>query len=510
MIDPGERAVRFVNALRHGKGQWAGQPFNLRPWQERIVRDIFGTLRPDGLRQYRTAWIEVPRKNGKTHLAAALALYLLVGDNEPGAEIIGAAADRDQASLVFDVAANMVRGSKYLRGRLKVIPSTKRIVDPRTGSVYKAIAADVAGSHGFNASGIVADEVHAWPNRELWDVLATSTGARRQPLTIAITTAGYDRTSIAWELHEYALKVRDGLVDDPTFYSVIYAADEGDDWEDEAVWRKANPALGDFRSLEEMRVLYQRAKENPALQNTFRRLYLNQWTSQETRWLDLAAWEATAGTVDRALLRGRECYAGLDLSSTTDLTALVLVFPMEDGTVHVLPFFWIPEDTALAKERRDRVPYTTWARQGFITMTPGNAVDYTRLEQDIRALATEFRVLEWAYDRWNASMLVQRMQEDGATVVPVGMGYATMSAPTKHLESLVLQKRLIHGNNPVLNWMADNLTVEQDAAGNIKPSKAKSRQRIDGMVALIMALSRLMVHAGQGRSVYEERDVLVI
>lgn len=507
-MDAGERAVLFINNLRHGKGEWAGQPFNLRPWQEEIVRDLFGTLREDGLRQYRTAWLELPRKNGKTHLAAAIALQLLVGDHEPGAEVILAAVDRDQASLAYDVAVSMVRQSPYLSGRLKVIPSTRRIVDPETGSYLRAIAADAAGSHGFNCHGIVADEVHAWPNRELWDVLTTSTGSRRQPLAVAITTAGYDRTSLAWELHDYACKVRDGIIDDPSFYPCIYGAPEDADWTDEEVWHQANPGLEDFRGIEEMRTLCERAKATPALQNTFRRLYLNQWTASESRWLDLTAWDACGGPVNREMLRGMDCYAGLDLSSTTDLTAFVLAFPIDDKVL-VLPHFWAPRMTAQRAEERDRVPYTAWARESLITLTEGNAVDYGQVEHDIKELAKEFRIKELAYDRWNASYLIQRLQDDGASVVPVGMGYATMSAPMKHLEELVLTERLVHGGNPLLNWQADNLMVEQDAAGNLKPSKAKSRQRIDGMVALVMALSRLMVRSNKV-SRYEERGVMVI
>jgi phage terminase large subunit-like protein len=507
--DKAERAVRFINLLPHVKGKWAGHPFELRPWQEKIVRDLFGTVNRDGTRQYRTAYIEVPRKNGKTSLAAALALYLLVADGEEGAEIYSAACDREQASLAFNVAAAMVRRQPTLRKMLRVIDSQKRIVHPKTNSFYRAIPADAASAHGYNAHAVIADELHAWPNREFWDVLTTSTGARTQPLVIAITTAGYDRNSICWEIHDYAKKVLDGVIEDPTFYACIYAADPEDDWEDEKVWKKANPALGDFRSLEEMRMLFKRAKEQPSLQNTFRRLYLNQWTSQETRWLDMDKWDASAGLVVPEKLRCRECYGGIDLSATTDLTAVVLVFPMENGTVEVLPYFFIPADTAREKEKRDRVPYATWAKQGFIYLTPGNVVDYSFVEQKIRQLGKEYRVIEWAYDRWNATQLVQRLAEDGAKVVPVGMGYSSLSAPTKYLEALVLDRKLIHGGHPVLRWCADNVMVEQDPAGNIKPSKAKSTQRIDGIVALVLALSRLMLRT-QKVNPYLERGLMVI
>jgi phage terminase large subunit-like protein len=503
-----DHAVNFINLLKHTKGKWAGQTFNLRPWQETFVRDLFGTVDRRGLRQYRTAYLEIPRKQGKTSLAAALALYLLAADNESGAEIYSAACDREQASLAFDIAAKMVEQTA-LRKILKVIDSQKRIVYHKTGSFYRAIAADAASAHGYNAHAVIADELHAWPDSELWDVLTTSTGAREQPLIIAITTAGYDRNSVCWQQHDYARKLLDGIVKDKSFYPVIYAADETDDWEDEVTWRKANPALGDFRSLEEMRQLYTRSHEQPALQNTFRRLYLNQWTQQETRWLDMTTWDESAGLVIPERLKGRDCYGGLDLSTTTDLTAVVLAFPMDNETVEVLPFFFIPADTARQKEKKDRVPYTTWARQGFVTLTPGNVIDYSFVEQRIKSLTKEYHVREFAYDRWEATQLVQRLTDDGAKMIPVGMGFSSLSAPTKHLESLLLQKKLVHGGHPVLRWCADNVMAEQDPAGNIKPSKAKSPQRIDGIVALIMAISRLMLRSNK-QSPYNRRGIMVV
>jgi len=501
-------AIQFINLLRHTKGKWAGCPFDLRPWQERIVKDIFGTVNKDDTRQYRTAYIEVPRKNGKTTISAAIALYTLVADGEKGSEIYSAACDREQASLAFDVAASMVRQLPALRKILKVVDSRKTIAYPAMNSFYRAISADVSSAHGYNAHAVIIDELHAWPNRELWDVLTTSTGARSQPLIFAITTAGYDKNSICWEQHDYAKKLLDGIIKDKTFYPVIYAANDQDDWESEETWQLANPALGDFRSLEEMRQLYHRAKETPALQNTFRRLYLNQWTSQETRWLDMADWDATAGLVIPEDLKGQACYGGIDLSTTTDLTAIVLAFPLGDK-VEVLPYFFIPGDTARQKEKKDRVPYTTWAKQAYVITTPGNVIDYSFIEQKIKQLAKEYHVLEWAYDRWGATQLVQRLQDDGAKMVPVGMGYASLSAPTKYLETLVLQKKLIHGGHPVLRWNMDSVMVEQDAAGNLKPSKAKSTQRIDGIVALIMAMSRLMLRSNK-QSPYSERGVIVV
>lgn len=504
-----QRAVSFIEHLKHTKGKWAGVPFIMPPWQRRIIEEIFGLVNRDGTRQVRTAYVEIPRKNGKSELAAGVALKLLFADDEEGAEIYGAAKDRDQASVVFNVAAQMVRKSPALMKRCEIIDSQKRIVVPRTGSFYRAIPADAAGSHGFNASGIIFDELHTQPNRELWDVLTTSSGARSQPLTFAITTAGYDRNSICWEQHLYAEQVLKGVIDDPTFYAVVYAAPEDADWRDERVWYACNPALGDFRNIDEMRTMARKAEQVPALQNTFRRLYLNQWTSQEKRWLDLAAWDATAGMVEPDELIGRRCYAGLDLSSTTDITALVLIFPMDDGTFKVLPYFWIPAENMRERVNRDRVPYDVWAQQGFITATAGNVVDYGGILQLLVHLSEQFNIEEIAYDRWGATQLSQQLEDEGFTVVPMGQGFASMSPPTKELMNLVLAKRLQHGGNPVLRWMADNMVVKEDPAGNLKPDKGKSTQRIDGMVALIMALDRAVRH-GDTKSVYEERGIVVL
>lgn len=285
------RAVRLINQLTHTKGPFAQQPFNLRPWQIKIVQRLFKTRR-DGLRQYRTCLLMLPRKNGKTELAAALAIYFLLFDGEIGAEVYSAAADKDQAALVFNVAAQMIRNDAELLAQCEIIDSQKRIVHRKSGSFYRAISAEAYSKHGFNASVVIYDELHAAPDRELWDVLSTSQGARSQPMLIAITTAGYDRHSILWELYAHAKKVLENPSIDPTFLPILFEAPIGADWTDEKVWRKANPALGDFRSLDEMRIAAARAKEIPAQENTFRRLYLNQWTEQAARWLSMAAWDA--------------------------------------------------------------------------------------------------------------------------------------------------------------------------------------------------------------------------
>ncbi len=445
----------------------------------------------------------VPTHNSE--LAAAIATVLLFADDEAGAEIYSAAADRDQASIVFDVAAAMVRQSASLSQRAKVIPSTKRII--YKDSVYRVLSAEHATKHGFNAHGVIFDELHTQPNRSLWDVLTTSGGTRRQPLTVAITTAGYDRNSICWEVHEYARKILAGIIKDPTFYAVIYAAPEEADWTDETVWAAANPALGDFRDIEEMRALCARAQETPALQNTFRRLYLNQWTRQADRWLSVMAWDASAGEVFPEDLWGERCYGGLDLASTTDLAAFVLVFPDEEYCFDVLPFFWVPEDAIDKRSNVDRVPYRQWVQDKLIEATPGNVIDYRWIRKRIGELGEQYNIREIAFDRWGATEIIQNLGDDGFTVAEFGQGFASMASPTQELLKLVLGKRLRHGGHPVLRWMADNMVVRQDPAGNVKPDKAKSTERIDGMVALIMGLDRALRNEA---SVYDERGMLSV
>jgi phage terminase large subunit-like protein len=412
----------------------------------------------------------------------------------------------------------MVTQSPALLEQSKVYEPQKRIVfyqpqldGPPLLSFYCAISAEAYTKDGLNAHGIIYDELHAAPNRELWDVLKTSQGARRQPATVVTTTAGYDRNSICWELHDYARKIKEGIISDPTWLVVIYAADEKDDWTSEDVWRKCNPALGTFRNIDEMRSECKRAQETPAYEMTFRRLYLNQWVNSVERWMPMDKWDTCGGKIDLEALRGRPCYAGLDLSSNIDLTALCLVFPMGEGRYNVLPFFWIPEDTARERERRDRVPYQFWERQGFVKYSRGNVIDYRFILQELLSLRTQYDIREIAFDPWNNSQIAQDMKDDGFTVIDFRQGMRSMSGPTKDLMNTVLSGNLQHGGHPVLRWNADNLVVEQDAAGNLKPDKAKATQKIDGMVALIMGLDRAIRHSSDnGPSIYESEGLKVI
>lgn len=520
-----QRAVDFIELLPHTKGQWAGQRFKLEPWQaDEIIRPLFGTLNEDGSRQYRTAYIEIPRKNGKSAIASGVANYLLYADGEAGAEIYGAAHTRDQASIVFNVARQMVEKTPTLLKRSRVLDSVKRIIVPGTDSFYRAIPAEDSASHGFNAHGIIFDELHTQKSRDLWDVLTTSTGARHQPLIFAITTAGFDRNSICWEQHTYAislLKLRGvipddwykdiprAVVDDPTFFAYVKAIPEDWDWKDEANWHIANPALGTFRNIDEMRALAAKAKQLPSLQNTFRRLYLNQWTASETRWLDMSAWDHSAGHVDAEALRGRTCYGGLDLSATTDLTAFVMDFPpdREDEGHKFLAHFWIPDEAIEDREKRDRVPYRTWAKQGFVTLAKGATVDYDEIVSYIEAQAALYSLTEIQLDPWGAFDLKNKLDKnDKLTVLELRQNMQNMSAPSKELERLLLARKLEHGGNPVLRWNADNVVVVEDENENIRPSKKRSLQRIDGITAMILALDRAQRH-GSGGSVYDKREV---
>lgn len=507
----GRRIISFFESqLRHSKGEWAGRPLLLEPWAKRILGDVFGTLREDGLRQYRRVYTEIPRKNGKSTVAAGVALYLLMADNEAGAEVYSAASDRTQAAIVFDIARSMVEASPALSAELKCYRNT--IIHEKTSSTYKVLSAEAYSKHGFNAHGIIFDELHAQPSRDLWDVLCTSTGARRQPLIWAITTAGYDRESICWEQHEYARQVRDGIIEDPTFYSFLAAADEDDDWTDPDVWRKANPNLGVSVSEEYLAQECARAQNTPSYQNTFRRLHLNQWTAQNSRAINMLHWGECPDAISESELIGRDCYIGLDLASTTDLTAAVVVFPPNepDGDYITDSMFWIPGDNIIEKGRKDRVDYPRWVREEYISATPGNVIDYEFIRAWLNEYANRnYRIREIAYDPWNAMQLVTQLQGDGFTMVPIRQGLASLTAPTKQMIALVESHRLNHRGNPVLRWMADNLEVTSDAAGNIKPDKSASRAKIDGMVALIMAIDRATRHAGSV-SVYETSEVLFL
>lgn len=496
--DCADNAIGFIETcLTHVKGELGGKPFLLEQWEKAIIGNLFGWKRPDGTRRYREALLYLPRKNGKSTLCACIILLIMFLDKEPGAELYSAAADREQAVLVYDQAKGMVLQEPELDSRCQIYATNKSIVHPESGSSYKAISADANTKHGYNTHAAIIDELHAQPNRDLVDVLMTSTGARRQPLIVHITTSDYDRQSICNEKHEYASKVRDGIIEDESFLPVIYEALITDDWTDPKVWAKANPNIGVSVSYEYLARECKRAQETPTYENTFKRLHLNIKTTSNVVWLPMIAWDECNAQVHRESLERRTCFVGLDLASKIDVAAAAYLFPPEGkDSWQVLMQYWIPGDGARQRERRDRVPYETWGRQGYLTMTDGNVIDQEVIRRDINAMRENFKIGKLAIDRWNATALTTQLMGDGFEVVEFGQGYASMNAPSKELEAMVLARKLAHSGDPVLRWMASNCMIEQDAAGNIKPSKARSTEKIDGIVALIMAIGVAIADVG--------------
>lgn len=484
-----EKAVEFFyDCLTFVKGLKAAEPFHLEPWQADIVRTVIGWKRPDGSRRFRQVFIEVPRKNGKTTLLAGIANYLLFCDAEAGAECYCVAGDRDQAALAWGSAAAMIRKSPSLMKRCKVRDSVKRII--YDGSFLRAIAANEGGAHGFDVHFAVCDELHVWPNRSMFDVIHTGTGARRQPLEVYITTAGWDRNSICWEVLTTARQVRDGQILDDAFLPVIYEATEDEDWTDPAVWRKANPNLGVSVTEEYLARECKKAQENPAYENTFRRLHLNQWTSQESRWIPMNDWRACE-TSDKPIDKGIPSCGGLDVSAVADFTAWVIVQKTPIG-IRCRGHYWLPEVKAREYERTDNLPITAWQRDGWLTLIPDNRIDQSYIRQRIIRDRELYGVETIGFDNWNMESLRIELERDHDFIMnEVRQGFASLSAPSKELERQVLGHSLDHGGDPVLAWMADNAVCRVDENNNVRPVKGQGKKKIDGIVALIMGITTL-------------------
>ncbi len=493
-----KKAVVFILKLRHAKGAVAGRAFKLEPWQRRIVEDLFGwKRRADDSRRYRIAYVEVPRKNGKSTLAAAIALYLLFEDDEPGAEVYSIAGDIQQASLVFDPACLMIRNREEYAVQAKFLSSKKRIELPLDGSFYRAVAASKEASHGYNPSGILFDEIHNQSDRDLWDIMQTGTGARRQPLTLGISTAGHNRSSICWELHQYSERILAGDVVDDYFYAVLYGADDDDDWTDPAVWAKANPNLGVSVSFEYLEEQCERAKRSAGLENSFRMLHLNQWVQQSIRWLKVREWNAGAREQRPEDLETYPRYCGLDLASTRDVNSLVSLWELDGGHFWVEPRFWIPAEPFDERGKNDRTQLQNWATQGFIETTPGNVTDYATIRRRTLEENERQTIQEMAYDPWGPAVsFVQDLAADGFEADRLTQFRQTVgnfAAPSKKLEELIVSGKIHHDGNPVMSWMIGNVAAKVDVSGNIRPDKEKSADKIDGVVSLIMALGCAML-----------------
>lgn len=501
------RAVTFFESLKHTKGQFAGQPFTLLPWEREIIRDVYGTLKADGTRQFKFVYVEIPKKNGKSELAAGAGIYQTYADGEINGEVYGCAADRAQASIVFDVAVDMIDQVPALKKRTKLQLSHKRLTDKVSGTFYQVLSAEAFTKHGLNLSACVFDELHAQPNRQLWDVMTFGAGdARKQPIWWVITTAGDDpdRVSVGWEQHEYASKILSGEIVDPAWYAAIYSYD-GEDIYNEANWALANPSLGHTIQLDSLREAAGRARTKPAEERLFRWLRLNQWiTSKLSTWLPLALFDGTVGGWNRAEQIGRDCYVGLDLATTTDLAAISLVFPPQDTQVDWRVFWecWIPRENMRERIERDHVPYDAWSAAGWVTPTEGNVIDYTVIRNRIMELSKLYNVKEIVADPAFATMLLQELAQAGLMVVSVPQTFINLTDAMNQAEVLLKEKKLTHENNLAARWAFGNTAIAKNGAGLIKYVKEHKGQaivrtkRIDPIAAWITAMCRARFYKG--------------
>ena len=509
----------FSLFLKHSKGEWSGKPILLEPWQQFHLACLFGWKRADDSRRFRTSYLEVARKNGKSTLAAGVGLYMMVADREPGAEIYTAATKLKQAQIIHQEAIRMVKQSDYLKTEVNLFKNN--ISSEQTFSKYEPLGRDSNTLDGLNVHAALVDELHAHPNGLLWDVLETATGSRRQPLMYAITTAGLDRQSVCYQFHDYTKKILTGVIKDDSHMGIIYSLDrdveeeelgEGgtEDWQDSRNWIKANPNLGVSKKLDNMRDKATKASHIPARLTSFLQKELNIWVTSRNKWILPERWRECGRELPDSLL-GRKAYGALDLSSVLDITAWVLVFPPAEPLepYYILPRFWIPEENYIERGRLDRVPYDDFVRRGYLETTSGNVIDYDFIETTIADDANLYNIEEVAFDPWNATSVSNHMIDKGLNMIEFRQGFVSMSPAVKALEVATIRRKIAHGNNPVLSWMADNLILLSDPAGNRKPDKAKSNEKIDGMVALIMAYYRAEM-AIPKESAYKKRGIRVI
>jgi len=517
-LEKAERVRRFIETeCTFSKGEWARQKFKLLPWQwKEIIRPLFGTVNGKELRKYRTVYCEIPKKNGKTEICAAIALYMLTYDGEEGAEVYIAAADREQAGLTYMAASAMVRNSAKMSRHLKCLDSRKRIVYHKTKSFLQVLSSESYTKHGLSPSCVIVDEIHAQPNDELFNTLTAGTDyARKQQVVLIITTAGiFDKNSIWWRLRTKAQQVKAGIVEDPRFLPVLYLADpEKDDPADEELWKRVNPSLGQIFTLDKIRQDYHEAKQNPVDFQNFKRFRLNIPIRQLSKWMPMEKWDSCSAEVDMSSLVGRKCYGGLDLSLKLDMTAFVMVFaPAEgDDTYDILCKFYCPEEGIILRSKRDRVNYDIWQQRGFLTATPGETVDYGFIEKDILELVKKYEITQIGFDPWKATSTYNRIMAElnptnddkGFQMVEVRQGAKSMHEPAQDLLVNVMNGKIRHGGNPILRWNMDNLVMRADANENLAPDKSKAVERIDGGVALIMSWGR-MLFGKEVKSAYED------
>ncbi|HRC61640.1 MAG TPA: terminase large subunit [Dehalococcoidia bacterium] len=499
-FDPKRAAyvIEFFGFLVQFEGEWANQPFHLEPWQMFIVWVAFGWYRADGTRRFRYAYVELPRKNGKTTVAAGIALFLLIADGEAGAQVYVAATKKDQARIAFNAASEIARATPALRAAGRLKNEKAAVAVPSTASSLRPLSSDHSTMDGLNPSGAIIDELHEHKTPEVVQKLRTATGARRQPLLWMITTAGIATECVGYNEHKYARNILDRVFEDDAYFALIASADAEDDWASPATWAKANPNYGVSVKPPMLADMARRAVNDPSTLDELSRYHLNRWLLHIDSPIPLHKWDECPATDAPNELVGRRCFLGLDLSNVADITAAALIFPPEGEaqTWRILMRYWIPRDNMLERIQRDRIPYDRWAREGRITVTEGNVVDYDQVRADINALADQFEIVELGADPWNATQLTTQLLNDGLAVVAVRQGYATLSPATKFLQQLIYSRELDHGGCPVLRWMVGNLAIQRDPSGNIKPAKDKATQKIDGVSALVTGLARAMLKMG--------------
>ena len=501
------RTIRFIEKLKHTKGEWAGQRFRLEPWQQFVLWNIFGWKNADGTRRFRYAYIEIARKNGKTALSAGIGLYMLFADGESRPEVYSAATVKDQAKICFSDAVEIVKATDL---KNYLTPYRNSIVYELKGGTMKPLSSDYGTHDGLNPSCGIIDEFHAHKDSGMFDVIKSAFGARRQPLMFIITTAGFDKSGVCYAYRENVIKVLRGVNEDDSLFGIIYTLDDKSEWDDPKMWIKANPNLGVSLSADYLADQVKDAKNRPEAVRNVMTKNVDLWVDAERTWILDDVWQKCIGTTDPADLKGCACWGGLDLSNVSDITAYVLLFH-ENDRFQLLPHFWIPEEKMLEKVRKENINYDKWVAKGYVTVTPGNVIDYDFVKADILRIVADYDLRTSAYDRWNSSQTIIDLQNEGMECNPFGQGYGSMSAPTKEFKKLVLTGKIEHFGNPVLRWMLASTLVKTDPAGNIKPDKEKSTQKIDGIVAAIMALGEWMTaQADDESNPYENRGLLTL
>ena len=501
------RAIKFIESLKHTKGEWAGRKFILEPWQQFVVWNIFGWKLADGTRRFRYVYIEIARKNGKTALSAGIGLYMLFADGESRPEVYSAATVKDQAKICFADAVEIVKATDL---KNYITPYRNSIVYELKGGQFKPLSSDYGTHDGLNPSCGIIDEFHAHKDSGMFDVIKSAFGARRQPLMFIITTAGFNKAGACYAYRDNVIKVLRGVNQDDTLFGVIYTLDSNEEWDNPKMWIKSNPNLGVSLSVDYLAGEIKDAKNRPEAVRNVMTKNVNLWVDAEKTWILDDVWQQCGGETLLADLQGCDCWGGLDLSNVSDITVFVLIFN-KNNRFQLLPFFWIPEEKMLEKIRKENINYDHWVRQGFVKVTPGNITDYDFVKADILKIAADYNLKSTAYDRWNSSQTIIDLSNEGLTFNPFGQGYGSMSAPTKQFEALVLSEQIEHFGNPVLRWMLSSTLVKTDPAGNIKPDKEKSTQKIDGIVASIMALGEWMTaQANDDSNPYNDRGLLTL